>query len=430
MIAWKDLRSGALVENCKGLILSARIYSDTPGYKCQCGGVFNKRIEHDDHKGLMVPKCNTCNKYPPVFHIDADAKDPDGNTIRVKVRNDMKNNRLTNISQVIFTMQNIQEEIMSGEFDVTRYVSKDARESFRFKNYILKYEEFHNERLVNNEITPKALRDKKSLIKKYILPFFGKYDLVQIKEPLIHLFHKEFFKEYGNYPRSRDLAISELRTILKQAKKDGKIKIVPEFDKIPKAKRRMKIISMDLINETIGKITNPVYVDILTLMTMYPFRPSEIRALRWKDIDFINDKINVIGHFSDEVWIDGRKSIESGDGSFAEYDIVSRSREILNRYRASRIPRIDRETDWVFRGANDRHISEDALSDAWRIARELTETPHKHQMYEIRHRCLTDFGKRVNGDIMKMQQFSKHKNVNTLMDRYIRSEADLSGYIQ
>lgn len=404
--------------------MAARVYADTPGFKCPCGGIFSKRIEHSDHKGLMVPRCNGCNEYPPVFHIDADAKDVNGNKIRVKIRNDQNNNRLENISQVIFTLQTIQKEIAEGEFDVSRYVSKAARESYRFKNYVLEYEKFHEQRLEKGEITPKALRDKKSLIKNHLLSEFGGKDLIQITAQAIRLWRRKPTK----HERSRNLAIGELRTIMRQAVKDGKLKIAPEFDPIPKAKTRHDIISMDLINQTIEAIPQKLYRDMLTLMTIYPFRPSEIRALRWKDFDPAKGKIYVRGHFSDETWIRGRKSISEGDKASMKYDLIPRSLAILADYRAVMIRSLDPETDWIFKGIHGTHVQDEALSDAWRNARKLVG--HTHQLYEIRHRCLTEFGKRVKGDIMKMQKFSGHTNANTLMDRYIRDDSDLSEFIQ
>jgi integrase len=430
LLSWKSLKSMPLAKDCKGIILAARIYSDTAGYKCQCGGVYNKRIEHSDHSGLMVPKCNQCSTYPPVFHIDADAFDPNGNKIRVKIRNDQNNNRLTNISQVIFTLQTIQKEIMAGEFDVSRYVSKDARESFRFKNYIAHYLILQERRLLKKEITPKALRDKKSLINNHLVPEFGGLDLAQITRQRI----SSYIDTLVERKRVHNLAIGELRTILRQAEKDEKIKIAPRFDPIPKAEKRHEIISMELIHKTIEAMPIKLYRDMFTLMTIYPLRPSEVRALRWKDFSPIGKTMLFVrGHFSDEVWIDGRKSIAEGDKSTMKYDRSERAMAILSDYRASAIRGLDPETDWIFKGINGTHVQDEALADAWRSARSNMKNKddnHKHQLYEIRHRCLTEFGKRVSGDIMKMTAFSGHKNANTLMERYIRDDSDLSEYIQ
>lgn len=111
------------------------------------------------------------------------------------------------------------------------------------------------------------------------------------------------------------------------------------------------------------------------------------------------------------------------------YDLIPRAKAILNQYRGvDRVRSLDQETDWLFKGIHGTHVQDEALADAWRMARKIVG--HSHQLYEIRHRCLTEFGKRVKGDIMKMQRFSGHTNANTLMDRYIRDDSDLSEYIQ
>lgn len=425
MLDWKLLNSMPLAKYCKGRLVAARIYADVTGNKCQCGGVFSKRVEHSDHEGLMVPKCNACNKYPPVFHIDADVKDPNGNNIRVKIRNDQNNNRLDNISQVIFTLQTIQKEIIEGEFDVSRYVSKDARESFRFKNYVIAYLDKQAKRLERGEITPKALRDKKSLINVHLVPAFGSKDLIQITRQAV----TAYLDGLADRKRVHDLAIGELKTILNQAEKDGKIKHAPKFDKIPKARRRDDIIPMELVLKTIEAIPQKLYRDMFTLMTIYPLRPSEIRALRWKDFSPTGKTmLYVRGHFSDEKWIDGRKSISEGDKAVMKYDRSQRAMAILNDYRATAMRAIDPETDWIFKGIHGTHVQDEALADAWRTARKIVG--HDHQLYEIRHRCLTEFGKRVGGDVMKMTAFSGHTNPTTLMERYIRDDSDLSEFIE
>lgn len=403
--------------------MAARVYADVPGNKCACGGIFSRRVPHPDEPTVLVPRCNACDKLPSLFHIDADASDPNGLKVRIKIRNDQNNERLERISQVIFTLQNVQKEISEGEFDVTRYVSKDARESFRFKNYVIEYEKFHEQRLLRKEITPKALRDKKSLIKNHLLPYFGNKDLIKITSPEIGLFQRSYTKNL----RSRDLALGELKTILRQAKKDGKLKLVPDFERIPKAKRRSSIISMELIEQTIAAVPQKIYRDMFTLMTIYPLRPSELRALRWCDFSPTGKTmLRVCGHFSDETWIDGRKSISEGENATMKYDRSVRALAILSDYRATAIRSLDPETDWIFKGIHGTHVQDEALADAWRTAREGI---HKHQLYEIRHRCLTEFAKRVKGDIVKMQKFSGHRNVNTLMDSYIRDDSDLSEYI-
>ena len=426
MLNWKYLNSLPLSKQCRGEILAARIYSDTTGFKCKCGGKFTKRIEHSDHAGLMVPKCDSCNQYPPVFHIDVDAKDTNGSNVRVKIRNDQNNNRLTNISQVIFTLQNIQKEILAGEFELSRYASKDARESFRFKNYVAAYLEKQDRRLLKGEITPKALRDKKSLINIHLIPEFGNLDLIQIKRPRI----TQYIEGLPERKRVHNLALGELRTILRNAVKDGKLNTAPEFDPIPKAKKRAKVISIELIQETIEAIPQKIYRDMLTIMTIYPLRPSELRALRWKDFSPAGKTmLTVRGHFSDEVWIDGRKSISEGEKAVMEYDRSEKFLKIISDYRASAIRVMDSERDWIFKNEDGTHIQEEALSDAWRSARKIIKNHHEHQMYEIRHRCLTEFGKRVHGDIMKMQRFSGHTNANTLMERYVRDDSDLSDFI-
>lgn len=425
MLSWKTLNSLPLAKYCKGLIVAARIYADVKGGKCPCGGEFSARIPLNDNPKIIVPRCASCSKLPSLFLIDADGKDANGNKIRLKIRNDQNNSRLEEVHQVVFTLNTIQKEIMEGTFDVNRYASKEARETFRFKNYIVEYLDKYTgnsdkKKLPTKDITPKGLRDKKSLINLYLLPFFGNKDLSKINRQLIERF-KESIK---GKDRTRDLATGELRTILREAHKDGMILLVPTFEVIPKAKMRKEIISLTLARDTIQKIPSEIIRDMTTLLTIYPMRPCELRALRWKDIDFVNDKIWIKGHFSDEQWIKGRKSVKEGEKSELDFPIKDESRAILNKYRPQNIIPIGWQEGYVFKGRFGQQVTDSALNVSWATARK--EIGHAHQLYEIRHRCLTDFANRSNGDIVKMMRVSGHTNPHTLMSRYIRDNSDLS----
>lgn len=59
LLAWKKLNSSVLAKMCKGAILSARVYADTQGFKCPCGGVFSNRVPHTDEKTVKCPRCIT-----------------------------------------------------------------------------------------------------------------------------------------------------------------------------------------------------------------------------------------------------------------------------------------------------------------------------------------------------------------------------------
>lgn len=425
MLDWKTLNSMSKDNDCKGRIVAARVYADVSGNKCSCGCLFSKRVPHDEEPTVIVPRCAGCNKYPPLFHIDADAKDANGANIRVKIRNDQNNDRLEKMSQVLFTLERIQREIKDQSFDVNRYASKTARESFLFKNYVttylLKYTGDAEKKITpTKEITPKSLRDKKCLIKGHLLPHFGSMDLSLITRKEIERFRRKFTDRF----RTRDLATSELRTILNEAVLDDMLKVTPPFDKIPKANTRTEIISLELARLTIERMPKQLYRDMFTLFLIYGMRPSELRALRWKDIDFIKDEFTVKGHFSDEVWITGRKSVKEGEKASLPFPITDTTRAIFNRYRPTgEVIDLNWQEKYVFTNRFGSHVTDFSFAQAWSFARK--NLGHKHHLYELRHRALTEMSRKARGDIVKMMQASGHTNPHTLMTRYIRDNSDM-----
>lgn len=409
MLCWKILNSMPQVKFCKGSIVAARIYADVKGNQCSCGGLFTKRVPHPEEELLIVPKCAACEKYPPLFLIDVDAKDINGRPARPKIRNDQNGSRLDKVSKVLFTIERIQEEIKNGVFDVRKYDSEITKEAFIFKNYVKRYLEHHERRLLRDEITPKGLFDKKGLIARELLPFFGNIELSAITNVKI----AEFKDLYVSKFRTRDLALGELKALLNQAEKDGMLVRAPKFDKIPRARMREEIIPRELAEKTIEAIDVELYRDMYRLMLIYPIRPGELRALMWKHIDFQKGEITVCQHFSKDVLIQGRKSVKAGKKeSSITWEIKPESREIFMRHRSL--------NPYVFTGVRGGYVTESCLWHAWNRAREIVG--HKYAPYECRHVVASDLCDRHNGNLFKLQKAGGWTNVTTV-ERYAKERS-------
>src|SRR5690606_10654125 len=122
---------------------------------------------------------------------------------------------------------------------------------------------------------PKGLKDKKGLIERELMPFFGNKEIFRIKDVEI----RKFKESYVTKLRTRDLALGELKTILNQAQRDGMITNAPKFEPIPRAKKRDEIIPLELALKTVELIASPVHRDMYALLLIYPIRPGELRAL-------------------------------------------------------------------------------------------------------------------------------------------------------
>jgi hypothetical protein len=452
MIDWKILNSMPLSKYCKGSIVAARIYADVPGNKCQCGGVFSKRVPHPDEPLVKVPKCTGCDSPPPLYRIDADAFGLNGEKIRIYLRHDQNNSRLNKIAKVLFTIERIQQEIIDGSFDIRKYDSEESRLSFIFENYylkayLLKYEgdekyqkwlalriaESKEKKEVLNlanpegeapvyKMSPKGLKEKKGFIRREILPAFGKMDMTKINDAEV----KRFKDKITDRPRSRHLAYAELRAVLTEAKLDGKITVLPHFDRIPRAAKRTNTMTHKVAKTTISGLVNEVYKFAFELFTSYILRQCEVCALKWTKVDMVKEQFTVDCHFSDGVLIGGRKSVSEGESASMTYEMTPKIKKLFEEHHPTNkalVP-INWENDFVFLNQYGDHISVGSMWEMWKILRE--SAGHEHQAYECKHATTGEFAKKYNGNMFKLKAAGGWTNTATV-ERYVDEKVEMVG---
>jgi integrase len=419
MLDWKTLNSMPNVKFCKGTIVAARVYADVKGGKCPCGGAFSKRVPHPRESFLILPVCASCNEPPSFYAIDIDAKDENGDTLHFRIRHTKDAERLDSDSSVVYILKVIQREILDGSFNVHHYASAKSKDSLIFKNYVLKYLAHQERRLLRKEISPKGLHDKKGLINRELLPFFGRMEIFRINENVI----REFKDLYVDKLRTRDLALGELKALLNQAERDGMGK-APKFDPIPRSKKRDDTITKELALKTIEAMPKQIYRDFYTLLLIYPIRPGELRALKWSEVNLAKGEFTVCWHFSNEIRTEGRKSIKKDkkEGSIT-FPISPEAREIFLRQRSAAIVSLN---EYVFLSRFGRFLSEATVWEAWNLARKRLDPPHEFAPYECRHASASELYKKLNGDLIRMKEVIGMTNTATL-ERYVTDRSDNRG---
>lgn len=397
--------------------MSARVYADVKGGKCPCGGLFTKRVPYNEGSLLILPVCDSCDKQPSHYVIDATAKDVNGNKIKVRIRNTKDSERLDSRENVAYIIKVIQKEILDGTFNIRHYDSEKSKEAFIFKNYVVEYLEHQKRRLVRGEITPKGLKDKEGLIKRELLPFFGKTELFRITPTMVNQFRDKYTDKF----RTRDLATTELKALLNQACRDDLLVHAPKFDPIPRSKQRDEIISLELAIQTVETITKEIYRDMYTLLLSYPIRPGELRALTWKNVDLFKGSFVINQHFSDGVLIEGRKSIKKDKKEHSlPFGMSLVAKAIFLKYRTAKLVSLD---SFVFLSNSGKQVSEDALWEAWSVARK--KLGHKFAPYECRHVSASELYIKTGGDLIRMKKVGGWTNTITL-ERYVKDRSDNS----
>lgn len=402
----------------KGDFVSAKIYSDVRGNQCECGGKFTAKQRLRD---LELPACNKCGMEPSLYMIRATFEDETGEKIRVNIRNDQDGKRLTDPLQVGYWFKTIKREIDSCEFDVNRYKSEDSRKAYKFKNFVKTYLDYNEKRLINGEITPSGLTSKKNKC-VHLVRHFGNYDITKIRSKQIEMFRTEF--EHSDNLMNR--CLEELKTVLNRARAMEMINFTPVIT-VKKTNRRKKTMDIETGLKIISKIGNPTIKSLCTLLSIYPVRPGEVRALKWRDVDFAKGTITFCEHFSENKVIKGRKSQKEGDRySTLTLPLTQAARVVLN----NQVRDLNQDA-FVFKGSRGPYVSNNAFNFAWRKARALagfeqTESM-KYDAYELKHAVLSELNEKTGGNLKTLEKASG-VDIKTLMDRYVYSHDDLKNY--
>lgn len=400
----------------RGRWLSANIYSDERNGCKSCGGKFDAV---KDLEGVEYPACSGCGKAPTLFRIRAKILTEDLRVKYVDIRHDRQGKRLSKVWDCLAVLERVKDEMDKGQFNYRDYDSLDGREAYLFENYADEYLKFHSKRRDRGELSPAGFRNKEKYV-RVLKPHFSGRDIVTIKIKEIDAFKNSFTDRF----RTRDLALSELKAILNHAEKYNDISKAPKFDLVPASKKRKEIVSLEDALRIIDKVEDPQYQVMLKLLTVYPVRPCELRALQWRDVDYFGNTIRFERHFSEDVLLDGRKSVSSGDKAELEFPLESWFREFLLC-----LPRPLKKDQFIFPGKEQEFVSENCLQRAWRKARTKLKMP-PYQLYEMRHARLSQIAEQSNGNIQKVMRASGHTNPKTLMERYVRDTSDLKEFFQ
>lgn len=387
----------------RGIFMKGLILSDDRG-GCACGGKFIRKEE----LGYTIPACDLCGRYPKKLRIQRYLPTLDGRGKNTFIRYDHRNKRLENIQQAIRVLEFIDYELEEGIFDPKKYASREVADQLKFGHFVKnRYLPMHNNRLIIKEITPGGLRSKKSIAKNHLVPHFGNMDIRDINAAKIQL----YFESYTAKLRSRDKSIQELRCILKYAHKLEIISKMPILPSIEKAKSRdvENFPSVDLQNEIIGHIENPIYKAMIRVLALYALRPCEVRAMMWKDLDLNNRVVKIQRHFSGkDTIIDGRKSLQKHEKGGVHYlPMLSEFIEILNG-----IPRRGPE-DFIFKGKRGLAVSHDTILQTWNKACEKANVSGI-QLYEGTKHARMSYLKSLGYSDNELMLVTGHSTVEAL----------------
>jgi len=260
---------------------------DMPGVirckgKCQnCGEEF----KHLPKLGYICPGCQTT---PKRFFIDLWYQGK-----RVRLFSDKTGQVLDSYQRAQTLLSHIRYEIQHHVFDPSKYVSSDMKK-FLFEEQI---EDFFKEKKVEEtkgNISPSYIGSLTNCKDNYYLPFFRGKDVRDITSKDIRDF-------YHQLPQRKEKTIKNvldtLRHFFRNLCRYEIIERVPVFPIIRVPESIPSWTSIDNQLKLLNAIPT-IHKPIFTCVLFQGVRPSEARALKWKDVDLSTKTVIIRRTFS------------------------------------------------------------------------------------------------------------------------------------
>lgn len=307
------------------------------------------------------------------------------------------------------TLNVIRYEIDQGIFDPAKYVKKDLiklKFCYRFELFLTRKEKA----LQKKDLSPSYLKALKGYYKNHYKDFFKTFDIRKIKTHHISLFHD---KLESLAPKTRSNILNALDHFFNTEIEDETILRKPKFPSISVTQPVIEWVDRE-DQEKIFKCIPEKHQPIYRFGAMFGMRPSEIRALQWKDINFDSKTpyFTIRRNFSDgELREITKTKIKN------EIPLTRSAIDLLKSIK----PDIHSSSDFVFRGVRKKYYSDTTLRRVWIEARKKAGFTVKlyggirHSFASQRHNRGVDL--RLIGAVMG------HKDLRTT-DKYAHANLD------
>lgn len=383
------------------------ISSETP--KCKCGGSWTKKKIKD----YDVAICSVCGEFPDKIRVRRVLPSKyGGDGKRYDIRRD-RGERIVDVWDAIAVMKKIDKEIIDGTFDPKNYGSKETLKFLKFSHFVeTSYLPDREIMVSNQELSPSALRIKKGLYNNHLKEYFGEMDMRDITSGEIVKYYRGFKKTL----RQRELSTAELRVILKDAVSKDILTGVPKFPalKKPKMKKVETFYTKAEQSLVVSKVSNKKYQDAIKILIRHLLRPSDLRAIREKDVYIFERMIKIRQHFSQGTHLlPGRKSNEAIHPLRIDDDTI----EIIKPYMTG-----DPDAP-LFKGAEGGYMGEKVLTEAWKKAVAEAELPYIDLYTGTKHSTMT-YLRKAGFTVAQIMNMSGHLTEDAA-ERYAQEDDEM-----
>jgi integrase len=260
---------------------------------CQkCGGLF----EDIGRKGYV---CENCYSRPDRYYLDIHFRGK-----RVRVFCDKQGIPLDSFERAFDLLAHINYEINDHSFDPSRYVKSEQKE-FYVMSLCDKFLDFKI-----GSIAPSYQKDYRRMI-NIVKDYFKTTDIRDLRKIHILNFKEYLEKTFTLSGKSIKNILDLFKTFLNYCKNDLEIiSVVPALPEIELTSFNAKWVPEEAKIELFYLIPDEDK-PIFACMMLYGLRPSEVRALKVKNVDLQERKITITATFSSRTYREKRKGRRS-----------------------------------------------------------------------------------------------------------------------
>lgn len=397
--------------------MDGKIYPDTRAKCVECGSViFPSKMKMS---GFEVPLCK-CGGHPDKFRLNSyypDASKKTGKARTGDIRHTDTGQRISDPGTAIYMLKQIEKEIDLGSFNPEKYTAQKNREKYRIDSICEKYLE-HNEKrraVSDNPIGKRTLRDKKSIVKNYIIPIFGDIDIQQFPSKVLR-------ERFLLVQKNRRRVYEELQEVIKFSYQELEIQFQhPVFPPKPKKGYRDEtdIPEEGIFWDIVEKLDRPEAKAISVICALYMLRPSDVLTLKPCDMDFKHGVLKIQRHASDGEDAEGRKSdIKKSDRNIHTIPIVPELEFALKL-----VPDPKGQDEYYFKGplADDKFYSYSTFNNAWIRARNAADRPGIKFYTAVKHARARDL--MTQGISLEIIERISGVSAKVLKEHYLRLRA-------
>ncbi len=365
--------------------------------KCPvCGDAF---VYVDEH-GFACP--SGCQTTPNRYYLDIHYKGK-----RVRIFCDTQGKGLDTNQRTYDMLAHVRVEIENHTFDPSRYV-KSEQEEYYVMNLCKRFLNFKID-----SIAPSYQKDYKRMI-NIAKDYFKTVDVRDLRKIHIINFKEHLEKKFNLSGKSIKNVLDLFKTFLNYCRYDIEVIVtVPAFPDVELSPYNFKwVLQEDQV--TLFALVPDEDKPIFAFLMLHGCRPSEVRALKVKDVDLRTQTIVISATFSSRTYREKRKGKKSKSYIIP---IHLESQDYITERVKNNLP----EAFLFVNPRTGRHYSLDTLDRIWAEVRKKAKLDKSMRLYDAtRHSFASNL---VNSDstLYKVSKLMGHSTIK-MTEKYAHSE--------